>query len=296
MNDAYLRDDWSTATWFVTLGTADAFLWGFDVDDRWMLRYSSPANGMLAILPRWKGRRRAGLADASWIADCIAFDHDAPVGILPWFSNRQARYPAPPVVPWPGEDADHWYFRHVQLAHAAAVELRFGGSYCLRYEPEDDRSPGTDFARRFAGREGLLALYAMASRQADVLAEYLCLYRVLEGADGGKGMAFAAANLGRVLTHDYGVLPVFPDTAGHGKFVDAFDVYRRRASSHLRGLARRGVMNPADVASYLYGIRNSLAHGKAGVRTADYGNGLRDVAGALPVVKLLARLAVEPGA
>jgi hypothetical protein len=34
-------------------------------------------------------------------------------------------------------------------------------------------------------------MYAIAARQADLLAEYLCLYRVLEGADGQNGTVSA---------------------------------------------------------------------------------------------------------
>lgn len=51
--------DWRRASWFVCLvGIADAYLWAFDVDGRWQLRYDNPAGGMLAILPN--GSQSAG--------------------------------------------------------------------------------------------------------------------------------------------------------------------------------------------------------------------------------------------
>lgn len=56
--------------------------------------------------------------------------------------------------------------------------------------------------------------------------------------------------------------------------------------SRMRGLGTRP-------ASYLYSIRNSLAHGKTGVLMGGHGSGFERAARALPVVKLLARVAVE---
>src|SRR5690606_9777270 len=90
------------------------------------------------------------------------------------------------------------YWDSLSIAYTATAELRFGESYVLRYNEEPD-APGLDFAQRFAGREEAVSLYAMAARQADVLAEYLCLYRVLEYADGQNGRSFAAAELPDLL-------------------------------------------------------------------------------------------------
>jgi hypothetical protein len=75
--------------------------------------------------------------------------------------------------------------------------------------------------------------------------------------------------------------------------VNAFAVYRRRARLRLRTLTAEGVTAPPEVARYLRELRNALAHGKHGVLVGDYGSQLAEVAEALPIVKLLARLAVE---
>lgn len=67
---------WENVRWRVVLnGIADAWLWGFDADG-WRLRPGDPARGMLGILPM-QGGRRAGLDDAVWLADAIAFAHSA---------------------------------------------------------------------------------------------------------------------------------------------------------------------------------------------------------------------------
>ena len=288
-------EDWSRADWFVELaGIADAWLWPFDINSRWRLRHGDPALGRLAVLPWRKRGRKASLAEVAWIADCLAYDHDAPVGVSPSAFNRRARFPSQPIIPQPGENATLWYFRDQLLAYEAVAEMRFGGSYLLRYDPYDPRSPTTDFDSRFRGRESMVSLYAMAARQADLLSEFLCLYRVLEAADGANGTAFIGQHLGEIFDRDFGYLGVAGTLLAADEWTNAFDVYRRRARNELARLRSLGTKTASEVASHLYLIRNSLAHGKRSTRTGDFGPRVAEVAGALPVIKLLARLTVEP--
>jgi hypothetical protein len=143
-----------------------------------------------------------------------------------------------PISPTPGLIAATWYYQDVALGHDAAAEIRFGESYVLRYD--DDRgSPRTDFSKRFAGRENLVNLYAMASRQADLLSEFLCLYRVVEAADGSNGTSFLTARLADVPSHSFGTLRVIRPRSSRG-WVNAFTVYRRRARRHLDFLQEGG--------------------------------------------------------
>lgn len=287
-------EDWSKARWFVVLsGLADAWLWGFDADGKWRLRHGNPAMSSLAILPMDEDGALASLEDAVWLADCFAFDHDAPVGVRPSAWNTEARFPYEPVHPLPGEDSAHWYFDTLATAYFAAAEARFGDSYCLRYDDEEGSAPGTDFSRRFASRGHRLALYAMATRQADILTEYLCLYRILEAADGANGVEFTSRHLIAILSRDFGVLRVIP----HGRpeaATNAFEVFRHRAALHLEALRSRGMVSDEEVAEHLYAIRNTLAHGRRDPRVGDFGTSVEEVARALPIVKLLARIAVEP--
>ncbi len=281
--------DWSRASWLIAFpGIADAYLWGFDVDGTWRLRHGNPAGGTLAILPAKARGRRATFDEAVRIADCIAFDHDAPIGLFPAASNRRTSFPHKPIIGMPVDPA-RWYFDDLRKAFSAAAEIRFGESYCVRYGITEDRPPSTAFETRFAARQRLVSLYAMAARQADVLSEYLCLYRLLEARDRSNGKAFAAANLASIGGHDFGVLRVY---RSHDNWVNAFEVYRRRAGRELARLRRDGIATPGQVADHLNGIRNSLAHGASSVRVSDFDATVREVSGALPVVKLLARLAV----
>lgn len=283
--------DWTRASWFIAFpGIADAFLWGFDVDSTWRLDHGNPAGGTLAILPATPRGRRATFSEAIRIADCIAFDHDAPIGLLPSASNRRTSFPHRPIVEMP-VDAALWYFDDLLKAFYAAAEIRFGEPYCIRYGLTEDRPPSTDFRTRFAGRQHLVSLYAMAARQADVLSEYLCLYRLLEARDASNGKTFAAASLASIGSHDFGVLRVYRSLEDDD-WLNAFEVYRKRAKRELARLRRGGIMTPSEVAAHLYAIRNSLAHGASSVRVSDFDATVREVSRALSVVKLLARLAV----
>ena len=55
-----------------------------------------------------------------------------------------------------------------------------------------------------AGITERLGLYAMAARQVDPLSEYICLWRVLESADGRNGKQFATTALDQLATFDFG--------------------------------------------------------------------------------------------
>lgn len=294
---------WDDLTWLIVFnGMSDAGLWDFDAENKsWHLAHGNPAMGMLAILPWTPGGRPVTRTDAMFIADAIAFDHDAPIGIRPkgigsfaTTAPSQAPDQLPPehlsINPHYAAGSD-FYWETVNTALSAAAELRFNGDYCLRYE-SDYPDPGTNFTERFAERGELLALYAMAARQADPLTEYLCLYRVLEGADGVNGKTFAAAHLDEILEADFGLLRILPpwgDDRGT-VYTNAFELHRYRARLELARLADVG----ADAPRHLYGLRNGLAHGKHDVIAGLPGTSVEDVLRALPLVKLLARMAVEP--
>jgi hypothetical protein len=285
--------EWSRVDWLLDVhGISDSALYGFDVDGRWRLLCEYPTFGSLGVAPMRKNGRRAVLSDAVWLAACIGYDHDLPVGVSPSRYNTKAKFPYEPIVPMsvlPGDDTP-WYFQNLNGAFAAAAELRFGGdTIVLRYRQED--GPGTEFSSRFAGREGMVNLYAMATRQADVLSEYLCLYRILEADDSMNGKTSAAARLPDLPRHPFGEFYVYQQGFGMAeKYIDVFGAYRERALTEIRRIRRRG----EDVPTRLYEIRNSLAHGKTATRTSDFGPTLSEVSKALPIVKLLARMAVEP--
>jgi hypothetical protein len=133
--------------WFLVFnGIADRWLGPFEADG-WQLIYRDPAYGMLGILPA-DGGQAATIDDARRLADVAAFDHDAPVGISPAvegvFSDAvpgdpAAAPPLQPIQPFEGP----WtmsYWQWANVAYAAAAELRFNGSYVIRYDDETGRA------------------------------------------------------------------------------------------------------------------------------------------------------------
>src|SRR5271157_4298934 len=133
---------WAKVDWFLDLGFADSALFGLDVDQRWRLLMGDPAGGSLGVCPIRKNGRRATLTDVVWLSDCIAYDHDSPVGITPAMDNTRARFPYRPVVPmYGGVDAHKdWYFGQLSMTYTLIAELRFGGDTLIpRYG--DDHAP-----------------------------------------------------------------------------------------------------------------------------------------------------------
>jgi hypothetical protein len=278
--------------WFLVFyAVADAYLFEFDADG-WRMCFRQPAYSSVAILPP-AGGAPATLADARWLADACAFDHDAPVGVAPaWDGDRPrdpaARAPVEPVVPLPSHMA-HWYWDTLGQAYSAIVDNRFNDSQVLRYN-EEEPGPSTDFSTRFAAREERVSLYAMATRQADVLSEYLCLYRVLETVYGDNGRRFSTEQLARLRDYDFGTLRVVANrTQNLADCPNVFEVYRVRA---LHALDQYELPDEA-VAKRLCDVRNALAHGKHHALTNPHGQGFDEAVASLPIVKLLARIAVE---
>ncbi len=181
-----------------------------------------------------------------------------------------------------------YYCESVNTAYGAAAELRFpSGSYLIRYDDEGG-SPSTHLRSRFEGRTELVSLDAMAARQADLLSEYLCLYRILEAADGANGKTFASNMPPALQEAEFGTLLVMDDLLEDDEGTNLLETYRTAALAEVHRLGDA----VEDVSTYLYRIRNGLAHGKTNLVTPT--TRFADAARALPVVKLLARLAVEP--
>ncbi len=182
------------------------------------------------------------------------------------------------------------YWDALNSGLGAAATLRFSSVNSLRIRYSHCDRVRTNFQQRFANCWDLIHIYAMATRQSDVLTEYMCLFRVLEGGDGQNGKKFIADNLSKVATHDFGELHLVDEfwwEGGQRVTTNVFEVYRYRAKLELARLAG------ADVPGHLYALRNGLAHGKQSTIASPAQSQYQDVVLALPIVKLLARLAVE---
>jgi len=156
-----------------------------------------------------------------------------PTVVRPAASTPAAAFPPiASIVPPTVANAGLWYFNALEEALAMATDIRVGEPVQLRYD--DDNLHLTVFSARFAGTREPLSLYAMATRQIDWMAEYLCLYRVLEWANRDNGKSFIAEHLDELATYDFGILLAQP--LPHEP-IDVFDAYRKLVTGEVRSLS-----------------------------------------------------------
>ncbi|MGP3737590.1 methylamine utilization protein MauJ (plasmid) [Streptomyces sp. GDS52] len=267
----------------------------FEADGKWGMQELSPL-GLLVPLPLTaEGVYEASLTapsleDVLFVADCIAFDHDSPTVVVPLQELATAPYePVGHDRPWIA--ANRTYRDILDSVAEQAHEIRYTDALRLRYGTYGD--PLTRFSGRFAGRSEPLALYATAIRHVDLLAEYMGLYRVLETPRRDNGLGFITDHLDSLERYDFGKLLTIPAfLPRHAEEpIEVFSVLRERALGRLEALRTAGI----DTARHLYAIRNGLAHGKQDLILNDFGNAVDAVAADLPLLKLLARIAVEQG-
>jgi hypothetical protein len=116
------------------------------------------------------------------------------------------------------------------------------------------------------------------------------MYRLLAWADGDDGRSFVATHLKSVAEFDFGMLRTEPNR--HGTSVDVFEHYRELALARLRALRSSG-MSDSRIADHLLGVRAGLARSGRLPGANAGGAVVSGVAHDLPVVKLLARIALD---
>lgn len=258
----------------------------FETEGRWFMQHGSP--GAFLIPVPLGDEPPMDLGTAVFVADCMSVDHDSPVVVRSAADNpAEEMAPIEPLFPSTPEADARMYSELLGEALGDALEMRVGfGSFALRYQVQD---PLAHFTTRLSGVEEAVGLYAMATRQVDVLGEYLCLYRLLEWPEKDNGKRYIERHLETLRRHDFGVLDAY---AYHAEApINVFEVYRGRALARIDAQRASG-KSDSEIAAHLYSIRNSLAHGKKDFlvgRTVDVAEVGREV----PIVKMLARLVVD---
>ncbi|MFD5620520.1 methylamine utilization protein MauJ [Streptomyces yangpuensis] len=265
----------------------------FKADRRWGMTQVPHSSYIVALPLSSQGFYDRALETPSWedirfLADCICYDHDSPTLVAQLGEGPPAPY-EPIGLKRPWMPAEQQYQQVLEEVASHAHDVRYSDLLCLRYADEESDDPLTWFSERFAGRSEALALYAMAVRQVDLLSEYIGLYRVLETPDKDNGKAFITRSLDHVGAHDFGRLMTRPQSLQPADPIEVFGVLRERATGRIEALRTADI----DVAAHLYSIRNGLAHGKKDLILNDFGSTVDAVAADLPLVKLLARLAIE---
>jgi hypothetical protein len=265
------------------------------------------------------GKRQPKEAMAWYYADCIAYDHDIPVIVLPTggdferFAYRYALSPGSSNAEhqWHGRDdsslrikgtayvvsrrdtVKEYYIQQLCTILGEVREIRQGPlTYIVfrygRPGARTDLAYSTDYAK--ASQD--IHLYAVALRQADTLSEFLCYYRVIESVTNSNGVTWVTTAINRLGSHDFGRIEIGYELALVPRTRNLLAIWRRRAFQRLSTLRRRH-SSAEEIAKYLYKInRCGIAHGQKILRgdiTPSYFEVVRDTY----VLKLLARLAID---
>ncbi len=258
-------------------------------------------------------------SEAWYYADCIAYEHDIPVIVLPsktdfrrfryrfLHSGRvrseertvvdvsgsgQTRHSTYTVHPMPPDEiARTFYVKELCVILDEIRLLRHGPLTYVGFRHADTNGRlNLPYARQYARTANEVHLYATALRQADALGEFLGYYRVVEGATASNGKAWIARALDRLRTHDFGFIPIAHEEDRSPR--NLLGILRRRASRRLSTLMST-YQSDSEVAAYLYNVqRCGIAHGRRIVRadiTPSYFEVVRDTY----VMKLLARVAID---
>jgi hypothetical protein len=263
------------------------------------------------------GKPQPTEAIAWYYADCIAYEHDIPVIVLPTrgdFERFGYRYalggPIGSKQQYFGRDhsgrrikrtclvprrnaVKEYYMEQLCTILGEVREIRQGPfTYIVfrhgRPGARIDLAYSTDYVK--AAQD--IHLYAVALRQADALSEFLCYYRVIESVTNSNGITWVAAAINRLGSHDFGRIEMGYYLAAVPRTRNLLAIWRRRAFQRLSAL-RRHHSSASEIAKYLYKInRCGIAHGQKIVRadiTPSYFEVVRDTY----VLKLLARLAID---
>jgi hypothetical protein len=284
------------------------------VDDKIALIQSHPHSDI--YLCPLTGEHQPTESIAWYYADCIAFEHDIPVIVLPNRSDFERfgyRYavggPARSKQEYVGRDESGQIIKRTVRAQSAkdAVRNFYTEQLCSIFSEvrEIRQGPltyvlfrhGTSGARldlpysnTYSSAIQEVHLYAVALRQADALSEFLCYYRVIESATNSNGVDWVSRALNRLASHNFGRIEIgrMPEPGSRNLVA----IWRRRALMRLLILGQQ-YGSSVDIAKYLYQTnRCGIAHGRRIVRadiTPSYFEVVRDTY----ILKLLARLAID---
>jgi hypothetical protein len=252
---------------------------------------------------------------AWYYADCIAYEHDIPVIVLPTrgdFERFGYRYAhsgrtTPEIVyvnhpngravrhTIPGISAKRavkeYYWESLCSILENVREIRQGPLTFVDFRHKSlDATLNLEYTSKYSVVAQEIHLYSVALRQADSLGEFLCYYRVIESATQSNGKTWIASSLDELSTHDFGSIVIGHEFVSRPR--NLLSIWRSRALLRLSAL-RRKLGSATKIASYLYHTnRCGIAHGKDIVRadiTSSYFEVVRDTY----VLKLLARLAID---
>jgi len=224
-------------------------------------------------------------------ANCLAYEHDLPVFILPVKKKALIR----PIEKGRSKYINDSYFESMGMACEAIKAIRLGplGYVYFRW-PGFNKEVDLRYANIYSGVAKELILYSAALRQLDPLSEFLGYYRVIESVTGKNHKIWITENLLRLKSYNFGFLEFgvdFPPPQKKQR-TNLFSIYRRRALSRLKDLNNK--LKERNISEYFYNEnRCGIAHGKSKVKEYDFKYNIIEVSKDNYLLKLLSRIAIE---
>ena len=264
---------------------------------------------------------------ASFVADCIAFEHMVPTLTVPRANTLPIH-----LIPWVVKPLSRPDIREVYLDYLAeSVDLaetiasgiwqRVVFAYGLLDAPtvlhKRHDLVHLDFSARYGTAALALHLFNAALRQADPLAQFLNYYRVIENLTPHDGTAWIEAAISTTLEYKTTILidrPTSMSSNSRMRLEDSVasellacvregklhadkdrwnltELLRSQALTRINQLTAE--LSDKEIASRLYGTnRCGIAHGR-NIRRHDLDRDFEDVMADLPLMAYLARLAIE---
>ncbi len=280
----------SAKCWLLADGIWAASVGNVTLDDRFLLRDVEGSG--LALVSR-RGEPPPTFAEALFYARCLSFDHECPVVVVGRGIGRFG------PRPWLSTKSFEPEWAQVQELLSEIQRRRSGGGVALFRRPQrlsEFEYFNLPLSARYGQVADMLAMYATALLQVEPLGEYLHYYRVVEraarlesGNPSNNGKDWVERHLQKLATFSFGELWLQKSGAGQVAHRSLFQLLQRRAVEAFHRLGK----NAADTSKYLYGaLRCGIAH-SSGPKTFDFGGDVKEVGQALPIVKLLARIAIE---
>jgi hypothetical protein len=253
---------------------------------------------------------------AWFYADCIAFDHDIPVIVMPTHADirrfgfryiytgthktREITYENLDLgtkslinrkAPRPEDLAKLFFNEQLSSILGEIRDLHHGPLTYVEFRHDAWHGRlDLPYTRAYAQTSQEIHLYATALRQADTLSEYLSYYRAIESASNSNGKMWITSVIPRLDRHRFDTIPI--GMIDERETTNLMAIYRRRALRRLKFLLVRH-QTPTNIADYLYNVnRCGIAHGRNIIRsdiTPSYFEMVRDTY----LVKMLARMAID---
>lgn len=246
-----------------------------------------PSGFLLVLKNDLESLAETSLENMIFLADIISYQHDMPTVVLPVDFILATDALTTDFLSegyTPSFLNSRTYFDNIldSMRITYGIRTGFRPTY-LKYI--DNKNELKKFNKYYLHKDEVISLYAMATKQTDFLMEYLCLYRVIEHIDGSNGVKLLNRLLDTFDATNFGYI----DIQDNKKILNIIDIYKNSSKKCLDKI----YIDNFNVGSYLYKLRNSIAHGKNNFAIQNDNNNYEKIVESLPLLKLLTRKSID---